>query len=106
MRLARGTPPPGFMEGTIAQGRAASIGARGAGPQTQAQRLWANRGPVPRFKKGGMVPGKKGKPKMVMAHGGERVLTAKQNKEYEGHKKSMKPHRGVMSVLKAMRGKK
>lgn len=59
-----------------------------------------------RFAKGGKVPGKKGKAKMAVVHGGERVLTAKQSREYERHKKSMRPHRGVMSVLKAMRGKK
>ena len=35
------------------------------------------------YKRGGRVKGKKGKPQLAILHGGERVLTAKQNKNYE-----------------------
>lgn len=35
------------------------------------------------FEDGGMVKGKKGKPVLAVVHGGERVLSQKQNQKYE-----------------------
>lgn len=48
-------------------------------------------GKVFNFKTGGKVPGKKGKSVVAVVHGGERVLTAEQNKMYEKKMKSSKP---------------
>ena len=42
------------------------------------------------FKKGGKVKGKKGKPVIIKAHAGERVLTAKQAKGWEKMRKRKK----------------
>jgi hypothetical protein len=50
------------------------------------------------FKKGGKVRGKKrGKSKVIKAHVGERVLTAKQNKKYEKKVMGRKRSRGRRS---------
>jgi hypothetical protein len=46
---------------------------------------------VPGFKRGGKIKGKKGKPVIIKAHAGERVLTAKQQKRMK-----MKAEKGRM----------
>lgn len=54
-----------------------------------------------KFEEGGMVPGKKGSAKLALVHGGERVLTPSQNKEYT---KMMRKGKKSVPKSKAQKG--
>jgi len=65
-------------------------------------------GKLLKFEDGGMVKVKKGKPTLAVVHGGERVLTAKQNKQYEkmAKEKGMKVSKSGGKKSMGKKGKK
>lgn len=61
-----------------------------------------------KFEEGGMVKAPKGKPTMAIVHGGERVLTGKENKTYEKvmKQKGMKVSKKGGEMVKITKAKK
>ena len=93
-------PARAYREGRGREGKQSPLQELGGVSQQGAQDAYraagdAQLGRVPGFAQGGVVPGPTGRPQLAMVHGGERVLTGRDNADLRTHLERIASSLGV-----------